>query len=1080
MLSLNIPDIQNKISSGLSFYQRFTKDTFPSLITTKSLVINSLHVDSSDYIPSSKNARMSTSIAISSFTKACATAFNATGNSQWKTLCANSAKSFTDYFFVEPVPNTADIWDPHWLCVALGIVPLKGSQPVTSPTTDPFNYGNFDSQVTFTNGVGVIANSLVADVYRVLPTTSLLRYRNIFAPLKSGDELEIEYWVSNYYLEGFNYRIYTNGSKVPTSEAIGTIKLVKSFSGNCKVTWSDYSGGEVFAPSSSTLTGNELLKSEPIWNRSRKYDRTIYLDSSFLAQWLAWDTMSLLSKIDLNPYWARCRDAIEFTTKYSLRLQNNVFYYKKENALEPFRHYGSNALTTNTLPFQPSALVAARETVANKLNYLRLEASSNDINSQPNLIYENTLIQSDIDRSLQFYIEYATSQDTILEVQLFLSRGYNPSQVYTAYIVTGAGTAGKNISLNYFDFIRWDGAIWHPRINLNPVTATKTGNAFVSASFVQKSIGIVNPVVLYANFTKNTGTAEVKINGENFNTNPPSFEYASVGQLLIKVKDSAGNVWITSLPDSSGQWRTYYPSWGLFYTIGGSGQIIVATPAPGNIQECSIEVAQGSGYVFLWYVAGQQYYYPQIAPIPSTIYKASIVSKIKTAHVLWIGDFRTTYNQKDKIPYTPGAVPFAREVLKASKVGGGYSREREKWSEGNLEIANISPYHLYIWGDIEACDNQIRFIADSFTAYTNQSSSRIRGLPIPNFISNYWETDSLLRFADKVDSVVLQIMGFVIPRLFDKKTVVSNDAYRLNYFSWRGNARTKKNLDWFGNTAIAMEALSRYCYANTSDIRASSLITQYLTYLNNDYEIRNSLRPITSTPEIYDPQSNFDNPEFAARIGITALYGNLAGIDAKLTTEIIDICYRYLNSQFVSTGVMSGSFTASQPTFTHDAVTYRECFATYQSSCIEFLSLLVIHQEFINYPPLSTLGILPSIEPTKISQIKAANYPKESLVFSDGNRQILRHRISQRGRTITIEYKMISDEDLEVLVAFWQLHGTSELFQIPNDIPILSQWRFDSFGQLSDWRMQSPITIETVVATSVRGMFNANITLVQD
>lgn len=1086
MLNIDINEINNiksKLIANLNFYDRYTKNTFPSIITNQTLIVNSFHVNNNDYIPSTKNVRCSTANDITNFAKSCLLTFNATGDIRGKLLGLSSLQSYGLYFFTELPPISPDIWDSHWLCIALGSTPTITSQSNTTPITLPFNYGNFDTILNFNNGIGRIIQTLnVADVFKVYDVLSNLRYKNVFSPLMTGNELKIEYWVSNYCLEGVKYRIYPNRKKVVTDEDVGTIKLISNYTGNAKVVWSDFNGTSITFPT-TYRSAESLLKPFPLWTVCKKNDNSLFLDALSNDYWVSWDAFDLASQTDssniLIDLLNRSKLAIKFTAQNTIRLQNNSYFYKKENVFEPLRYPGSNVKSTNTTPYLPSTVSISRENLANKFNFLKINSTVVDTNSSPNLIFENNLIQSSLDGNLSVSLEFATSNESILEIKLYLTPTEDEVQVYTAYVNSGSGTFGKTFTANYYDFVKWGSMLWYPSISTTPVSTSTTGDAYVGYIFTQASIGSSKPVILFANFNKRTGTAELKLNAQNFTSQPPTFRYASGNSILIRVKDSAGNIWKTSLPNSSGQWRTYSPSWDLFFTQDANGNIIVATPSQGNIQECVFEATEES-YVLLHYLAPDAGYYPFTIPIPSIAYKAAVVSKLKINHSVWIGDFKTVNNQKDKIPYTPGALPFAREVFKVPNGNGGYIRAKDSWSDGNLNISSVSPYHLFIWGDIEACDNQIRFLADSFTAYTKQSSSRIRGIPVPTFLSNYWDSDTLFRFADKIGTFITQIMSFPFPFIFDKKTKFSSNSFKFNYFSWKGNAFIQKNFNWVGNCAIAMEATSRYIYANPSDVKAKSLVTQYLTYLKNDYELRDSIKPLTDILETYDPQSNYDNPYFAALIGRTALYGNLAGIDSKLTTDIIDICYRYINSQFVSSGTMQGSYSASQPNFNHEGIDYKEYFTIWQCACMEFLSLLVINSDLIIYPQLSYLGVLPSIEPTKVSQIKAAIYPKENLMFSDGNRQSIRHIKSQSGRTITLEYQMISQDDFEVLVDFWKRHGTSEVFQIPSEIPMLSQWQFDLYGQPSNWRMSQPFSLETVVATSVRGRYNTSITIIQN
>lgn len=1082
MLNLNIDQINNFILNSLNFCNNYKRDIYPLFITNKYLLANSFHSQKLKFskLPSSNQVACTTSEEILTLSRASFYAYEVTNNQDWKNLGLNCLTAYTNYFFTTPVPASPVIWDSHWLCVSYGNLVTKGKQPSTTPSTDPFNYGTFETIVNFNNGFGVLTESLLlADIYKVYKTSSKLKYKNIFSNLENNSsEYSIDYWVSNVYLEGVGYRVKQDGGKTITNEQIGLIKLTSSFTGQAKVVWSDYTGASVSSPTNTINNGDGLIEINPMLHWCKKNDTRLFLNTTFNTYWLGWDVYNLAFKHTNNYYWSHAADCFKFTASYALNLKNETYYYKKENILDPLKYPGSYYSAINNLNNSPQEVIVSRETLSQKIDYIKLQVNQAVANSNPYLEFGNNLIQTGLVSSVMYpergtivSIEAACNVEVILEIKLSLSQDIDDkTQEYTAYWFFDGSSSNKKIAFNFYDFVKWGSVVWHPKISENSFIKYSSGNGYVGCLFTQTTIGYIKPVVLVIDFNKNTGVAEVKLNDCVFTSLPPTIRYSSSGQILVRLKDSNGNFWRTRLPDSNNQWRKYTPSWDVFY---GNDVTIPATPSNGTILECVFEAGSGVANMRLHYLSPDAGYDPLQIPISSIAYKVTIVSKIKTAYTLWVGDFKCTNNPLEKIPYTPGTVPFSRNVVKKLNSNNQYETIKDSWSDGVFNVGYISPYHQHVWGNIEARDNQIKFLSDSFNAYNNQSAFRIRGIPFLTFITALWDTDTLLRFGEKLSKYTSQILGFLFPFIFDKKTSTSSFVNKLNIFS------TNPNDTSFYNCARGMEATARYIYENPNDTKAKSLVSQYLTFLKSDYEVRNSFRPLTDIPNFNAPESNSENPCNAASIGKAALYANLAGVDARLTTDIIDINYQYIISQYVSSGTMQGSFSLGQPTFTHENVTYREYYALWHAETTEFLSLLIKYKDTINYPQLSYLGVLPSIEPTAIAQIKAAPYNKEELIFSDGNRQSIRYRRTQAGRSLTIDYQAITHNDLEIIVNFWKQHGTSELFVLPPEVAIFSRYRVTG-TELNYWRMSQPPSLDTVVATSIRGVYNTSITIIQD
>jgi hypothetical protein len=1073
-LEIDISLLNSYLSGALTFINNYKRDSYPLIISTKSLLPNSFHAVEGrrNYFPGSKLVGCATSEAMTSFARACFYAWEATGNVAWKNLGLDVIQSFTDYFFIESIPSTSQIWDSHWLCIAFGSTPTKGAQPTTTPPTDPFNYGNFDTSVNFTNGIGTLGTgSLLADVYKVY--VGNLKFKNIYSPLiEGGTEYAIDYWVVNYSLEGVNYRVKPDGTRSQTTDAIGTIKLTTNFTGTAKVAWSDYSGGTLSAPI-SPRQGQGLIEPYPFWQACVKPDGRTILNTAFDTYWWGFDAFELAFKHTNINSWRNAANSFKFTAQQSMLIENLSYYHKKEQTSYPFRYPGTQAFTTNNGSNPAPTLTASREfTNNNQLGYLVLNMGSPVANSYPTLEFQNYIVQTQLTENVSIFVETSINVDTILEIKLSISQDlFDTSQEYIAYWKVTGNTVERNIDLTLNNFIRWGSSIcWHPKIAEEPIFTYSGNGGSVTYRINQDFVFSdgTKPLLIDVTLVKGAGFAGFGLNNCNFSNFPPSIRYEVEGNLKMRIKDSNDAYWYCTLP--SGDFVTFIGNWNQFTGTG--------TPGTGNIKEVVFEVDSGTARILCHYLVNDTNYTLETIPISTTVYRASLVSKARTAHTLKIGTFRPQNNPLDKIPYVPGAVPFTRNTIRVPKSGGGYETISDSWGQGMIYMGYLSPYHQYIWGNKLACDNQISMLTDSFTAYTNQSSSRLRGLPQQVFLAALWDSAAFATYGEKLPPLVKRMMGFLIPFIFDKISNISGNSYiyKLNIFSWKG---ADPNTNWFPYAARVMESTARYVYANPNDQKAKALITQYLQFLLDDYNYRGSIAPLTDIVPESRPQSNYNEPHAAALIGRCALWANLAGLNVSLTTDVLDICYRYIISQYVGTGTMTGSFAAGQPNFTHSSITYKEYFSFWHGEIVEFLALLVKYNDFISYPSLSTPGIYPSVEPTKITSVKEANFKSSIFRFSDGNRQSLLNRKTQANKEITLEYFNVSEDELEIFTEFYRIHGTTELFALPSDVPILQRFRLYGSTVLY-WRIAQPISFDTVVANSNRGVFKFSITIICD
>lgn len=1064
--------VLNMLSGALSFLNTYRRLTFPNVINSNDLISETFHAGNFNELPTSSAFNLASAYGQTSLAKACFDAYEVTQNTNWRSLGLSLLQAYVNYFFVDDIANSvfvsggfqpSDIWFNHWLCVSKGTLPVtEGGQG--DADNDSYNFGNFDTIVNFSNGVGVIPSGLqVSKVYKVYPTLTNLLSKNVFAPIAANPyqpqtyEYVIDYYVANYFLSGVNYRFYKNGTFTTTTETAGTIKLTTTFTGNAKVTWSDYTGGSVNAPN-TPRQADGLIETFPIWHKCKRTDRT-FLNSSFLAMWQAYDAFSSAFANTADEKWRRAYVMMQTTTQ-NLLIRNNYdysHYYKKEYASYPFRYPGTNVLSINDSFQSPHSLTVSRETISDKLNCAKIQVNDTVIGN-PSIRIQNLTVQTNISSFVKFDIELASTIELLVEIILSTTYTYgtrtdfSTDNDYSAFIVVPGDSTLRNTRLELENFINWKSTnIWNPVKNSPSAIVGTTGTGTATVKLVNDVINNGNIVALKANLSlgsdlslDSTGNpvshASIGLSGINLletsNLVLPTFYYKlKSGSLKITIVDRDYNNFIARVPDYYQGWFSWTPTWDVFKVTNGS-----LTQGVGYIRNINFDVTSQSAEFYLYYVGET----PSTIPGSNTSYKAVIVDKLKTPHTLWLGNFKPLANDIDNSQNLLGLVPFTNEIVRKNS-----TNIKNRWQDNGLYMAYLSPYHQKYFGYDVYTQNQLNLISNAQVNYYNQSYSRNNGLLTPVFLDTVWESSPFSYYGNKI--------------INDSNTF----GYEINKFSWKGgdfNTLTAKY------AILPILSTARYLRLVPTNQTAQNIVTQFVKTI----EPLTFSTPITNLSPNLDPASTYHNPSNAALIGLTAINANLAGIQPELTISIIKNCYNYLISQYQSVGSMSGAFCVNQTTFTDNGIVYKQYTAQYHADSISFLSQLIKHKNQLNIPATVTLGLFPAIAPTAVKSFKEAPYPKENLIFSDGNRQVLGYQKSKRGRTIEITYSAISPTDVQRLGQFWQLEGgVTDSFTLPATIPAFS--RFTSVS----WRFQSGFKFETKISTKTTGAYDVTIVLEQ-
>jgi phage-related protein len=846
--------------------------------------------------------------------RACLAAYAVTADSTWLNRATNMAAALEPVLYrgasVPSSPST--LWYPHWLFNVKAAFTSKGKT-----NSDPLAYGYFDVVVSFTSGVGTIASGgttdgeKLSDVYSVYATGAKLLWQNVYAPVVFGGQYTINYWVSNSYLAGTNYRIYpttaaSNGTlPTVTTETAGKIVLNNTgFSGNLKVTYSALSG-----PSIATSVPFEAY---PMWRALLSGE----IGSAFDALWWGADAYLKLFQATGLTKWQQAYNATIANTATAAVVQNPTYWYKKENNPDPFSYPGTQVVQVNNT----NGYTATRET-GTLTNAAKIVVAAAPGGNFPSLEVQNFAVQANIDSGVTIPVQF--TQSTTAVVQIVLSQSSDAFDLtklyYVNWLVTGSSTSFSNKTFIPEDFFRWDSyLVWHLRVADSPLAgfsgggggrSTYTYNTTIpyNGKNLQQSVGgaTINAGASgYAGFALVLIAKQIK--------KPPKLAFYTTKNVILRIVDGASYSWDCTITSLS-TWTIRQFQWSDFtFSTVNSGSSPGSPDNINNIQSINFVAINASGAtdIGVWFASDGDRYDPDQFAVPATAYKAAIVSRNPAAHTLWIGDFRPLNSTSDALQYNPGCVPFTVNIL---------SNAIDAW-RGVPYSGYQSPYHWWAWGYTGRANQVLDFLASAQNAYA--VSTGVVGPFAPVFSWGYWDASDYL-------------------------------ANGLNKFGWNG---PDPNTSWVGYQMRPLEATARFLYAdgtgsNKGNAKARSIVMKFLGFLDSHFFSRKTTQPPTNYEQGVYPTTLYHEPHAAALIMRSAIYANLSGCDPSITYRLINAMYSYLKSQYVSIGTMAGTFTSGQPTFTSGGTVYRENFGFWVAEIVEALALYLSKKDGLIFPP---------------------------------------------------------------------------------------------------------------------------------
>lgn len=810
--------------------------------------------------------------------RACIEAFKATNNIAWKNLALSFASYFPTMYAGEQPPSTPNTkYLPHWLFNVGETFPTK--EPIAAK---PINSGVFQLPVTFTNGVGTIASGSPNFGERISDVTVVtdgeLLWKNVYSDVISGIKYEIDYWVVNLNLSGSNFRLTPKGIFTPTTtETPGKIKLTSNFSGTLKVTFLRYSN-------TITISNNELYDAYPCWRELESGESNVAMDSLFWGYY----AYQGLYDITNDTKWLNARNATAYTLLTTSQIINLTHWYKKSSNPEPLEYPGSQIIQSNN----PNAYTVTR--LGNQNIEIGITANPG---FYPAIELQNFAVQVIINPTCTIYAEVALSVAGY--VQLVFSLAKNAFDFSKQYIYNWKinGTSLNTRTIKPKDFIRWNtkNLTWFPSIADNPVyTYQGSGSTAVAQTF-HATIGDLNPMVWKINFTQAVGGfagAGLVLEGKK-STQPPRLCYRVVsGSVILRIKDGSERNWDKTLITNT-TFQNVIFGWAEFAYSSQNTLPLASPDGLNNILGIEFVAISGNSEIQVYWasIGGT----PDVLEDYAIVYKGSIKDTLNVNHALTIGDFKPVGSISDNLKYNPGVVPFTTNTI---------NKNTDSW-RGVPYAGYQDSAVFFLLNQQTEVNNVLDFAVASQKAY--QESTGLLGPFCPVYSWAYWDSGDYA-----IDGV--------------------------NSWGWLG---ADPNTHWEGYQYRFLEALAKHWYFDKRNNKCRLIVLNFLNFLDSHYLKNNTNRPPTDYPEAQYPSTLYDTPHGAALILRAAIYANLAGGNPGLTSRIISRNWEYLKSQYVSSGLMNGSFSASQPVFN---TSHREYFGFWHGEIIEAISLLKKHK----------------------------------------------------------------------------------------------------------------------------------------
>ena len=909
----------------------------------------------------------------------------------------------------------------------------------------------------------------------------------------------INYYVINYSRNNVNYQVINNQLINITTETPGLIKLTdNNFNGTLKVAYANY----------DATTINGLIDTYPLNYKVDITSSEYFINSNFNNYYRGYDLFTLAYEIESNTAYQIAANSLNYTYLQLSTINNTSYLYKKENFDNPLRYPGVRVEYDNSLTI-PSTVTITRSSDSGLVNFCKIVMSSVDIKRK--LVFENVTAQINFTNNSTINLEIFSNNLVNLTLTLF---GANSTNYYNVFQIHGNNLQQLSFNINqFFSF----NSIWNSLNNsvnlystnlatitqnqiLTTITTTNINNlnCFVTSINFQIIRVIAGSAITNLNQVLNIGVATATLVLDNqTTTNLPLIIYRSTGLITLTIVDSNSVLWNTDLPTTNGIFTEYQLTTNVFPRFNAS-IFSVSFSAESN---CTLDLFSVGSEISLL--------------TSGIIYGASITDNNNFIHNLYIGTFKANINSNESVNY-PGVVPFSNQSFISSN-----SILENSFQDCVYSVNYQSPYHANIFDSTGIIkNNQLQYLYDSLLNYNKQ----INGLMTPGYVIPYWNTDNFTKYCSyntyqqsetvklepiytksgsaiaslnqikytkvfkKIGGIITSLNQIDTPKLYKiagsaigslnqktatKTVIINKKIYNFNQFTWLNYDPRNTEFLYYART---IESVARYLMIDKTNQNANIIVASFLNTINNLYVSTSSIQPPTDITTT-GLNINYHNPGCAAIIGRIALWANLAGLDSTLTLELITNSFDYIESQFVNTGNMNGSWSNNQNNVTISGNSYKEYFNNYHSECILFLSELFANRNLLKYPYSENSNTFPNLVPDFIDNFSLSDYKNSTLKFTDNEQTLLYSNLSV-GATLSLKYNLITSDKFDTLIQFWKSVSTVSCFQLPNTI-----WKHPSnitnYYSSYYWYFSERPQFNVRVSNSTNFIYNVEIKLTQ-
>jgi phage-related protein len=891
--SLDFTGIPNQLDAAWTWYSNNTRDTLPNIANSTKLPLNSYHSEPGrrNYFPETCGTSEATFIcaeAIFILAKWNKNRNNLTLSNAQRQYGIDSLETCFQVLYrnQQPPTNSSTRWLPHWLYNGRGVAEVKGA----TVTPNFLQSGYFDVAITFTNGVGTLPNTL-SDVYKIYSGDLLWKF--VFSPTISGTDYTIDYWIDKYNRK----IIFATGDLTTnnTGHPAGTVRLTTNFSGTVKAVYALYTG--TFIPN------NTVLEAFPMW-RNCLSGSDLEINHALDASHWAYNTYELAYELTNDIKYLRALNATRESTIVASNVKNESFIFKKDTfTTDPFSYAGTQLVRING-----KTGTVTRQTSGSLIGGLRVQHDFSLSTIYGQLELQNFAVQSIFARTVTMYAEFTVNINTIL--YFGLSTSADPQDLTKMYYLPFVCAANTIYTQTFKpeQFLKWSTrTFWHPT-NADDGMYTYSGaggsattsrlmSTVPSSIYFGESIDVCVSRLQLSNGSGFSGGGLALL--ENRPRIPADIYYKLSGNCQLWVKDASDKKFWLTLPTSA-TWTDYQIDWGnLTPEVSGDTPNLV-DPITG------IEFkTTGTCDLHVWWFGAR----PEPIPASSYVYKHTVVNK-SSASCIWVmGDVEVKNSPLNELAYSPGVFPFTANYVGTSRVS---------WF-GSPYVGYCSAVFWWRCGLLSNAKQVAEFKLAAQNSYTKDSPSGIVG--VFRQVYNWARWDAIARPP-------------------------------YNVFVDQG---ADPNIAWEGYAHRAVDFIAEYWYKNPSDVAAKQVTMRFLTWLYGWFKQREDNNLTIQTPTDYPPpqtaapQSNYVCPHGGLLIR-ACVWANLAGGDKSVTIGCLKYLLDFLNSEYVSTGVMAGTWTKSQDNFTVSSVVYKKYFSFWHTEIIKSLVILDELKDQLQYP----------------------------------------------------------------------------------------------------------------------------------